>query len=335
MVSSEGLRKAAILIVSLDTETACNLMAHLDKDTIERMTFEIARLDDVSNEERDRTVEEFYTIVMARQYIERGGLHYAQELLEKTLPTDEAKAIIDQVRLSLEATPFSFLRKTPSETLATFLSDEHPQTIALVLAHLLPRQASDLIKSLSPEKQLEVTRRIANMEQTSPEVVREVERSLQKRLSSVIGEDLEQLGGASTVAEILNYTDRTTEKAILENLEAEDPELVEEVRRLMFVFEDVALVDQRGMQEVLKEIDNDTLALALKGTTQELREKFFAAMSKRAAELVQENMEFLGAVRVSEVERAQQEIVDVVRRLDEAGAIHLRKRGAEEEELVE
>lgn len=335
MASESGLRKAAILIVSLDTESACTLMAKLDKESIERLTLEIARLDNVSSEERDKIVEEFYNVTMARRYVEKGGIDYAQELLEKTISPEDAKSIIEQVRLTIQATPFSFLRKTPTEALSTFIADEHPQTIALILAYLLPRQASELLKSLAPGKQLEVTRRIAAMEQTSPEVIREVEKSLQKRLSSIIGEDLEQIGGAATVAEILNFADRSTEKAILENLEAEDPELVEEVRRMMFVFDDVMLVDQRGMQEVLKEIDNDSLALALKGTTEELKEKFFAAMSKRAAELVAENMEYLGAVRVSEVERAQQEIVDVVRRLEEAGTIHIRKRGSEAEEMIQ
>lgn len=334
MASPEGLRKAAILMVSLDTETACQIMSHLDKETIERLTYEIARLTGVTTEERDKVVEEFYTIAMARQYIEKGGIEYAEELLSKSMDPDEAKKIINQVRLSIKATPFAFLRKTPTDTLATFLADEHPQTIALVMAHLLPRQASDLLRSLPAPKQLQVTRRIASMEQTSPEVIKEVEASLERRLGSILGEETEQVGGPTTVAEILNYSDRTTEKTILENLEAEDPELVENIRRLMFVFEDVLLVDQRGMQEVLKEIDNDTLALALKGASEELKEKFFGAMSKRAADLVMENMEYLGPVKVSDVERAQQEIVDVVRRLEEAGTITIRKRGEQEEELI-
>ena len=209
--------------------------------------------------------------------------------------------------------------------------DEHPQTIALVLAHLLPRQASELLQSLPASKQLEVTRRIANMEQTSPEVIREVERGLEHRLSAILNQELQQVGGASSVAEILNYTDRATERAILENLEAEDPDLVEEVRRLMFTFDDVQLVDQRGLQEVLKEIQNDTLALALKGASEEMREKFFSAMSDRAASIIKENMEYLGPVRVSEVEKAQQEIVDVVRRLADTGTITLQERGAAEQ----
>lgn len=329
-----GLRKAAILMVSLDTETASAIMGQLDHESVERLTLAIARLEGVSPQEQDAVVEEFYTMGMARQYVERGGIEYATELLERSLTGDEAKRIIQQVQLSLQATPFGFLKKASSESLATFLVDEHPQTIALVLAHLLPRQASELLQSLPASKQLEVTRRIANMEQTSPEVIREVERGLEQRLSAILNEELQQVGGASSVAEILNYIDRATEKAILESLEAEDPDLVEEVRRLMFVFDDLQLVDQRGIQEVLKEIQNDTLALALKGASDEMKEKFFSAMSERAAGLIKENMEYLGPVRLSEVERAQQEIVDIVRRLADAGTISIRERGASEEMIV-
>jgi flagellar motor switch protein FliG len=328
------IRKAAILMVTLDTETASAIMSHLDAETVEKLTLAIARLDGIKPDEQDAIVQEFMAIGMARQYIERGGIDYATELLERSLSPDQAKMIIQQVQLSLQSTPFAFLKKTSSEALATFLVDEHPQTIALVLAHLLPRQASELLQSLPASKQIEVTRRIANMEQTSPEVIREVERGLEHRLSAILNQELQQVGGASSVAEILNYTDRSTERSILENLEAEDPDLVEEVRRLMFTFDDVQLVDQRGIQEVLKEVQNDTLALALKGASESMREKFFAAMSERAAALIKENMEYLGPVRVSEVEKAQQEIVDVVRRLADAGTITIQERGASEEMIV-
>lgn len=330
----EGRRKAAILMVSLDSETACKLMASLDKESIEKLTFEIARLENVASEESDAVVEEFYTLGMARQYVDRGGVEYATELLERALSPEDAKAIIEQVRISIQATPFGFLKKTPTDALSTFLGDEHPQTIALVLSHLLPRQASQILVSLPASKQLEVTRRIANMEQTTPEVVREVERGLENRLSAFLTQELQEVGGANAVAEILNYSERSTEKAILESLEAEDPDLVEQVRRLMFVFDDIARVDQRGVQEVLKEIQNDTLALALKGASAEMQDKFFSAMSERAAVLIKETMEYLGPVRLSEVERAQQEIVDVVRRLIDAGSITITERGAQDQMIV-
>jgi flagellar motor switch protein FliG len=329
-----GLRKAAALMVSLDTDTAAAIMARLDPESVERLTLAIARLERVSPEEQDAVIEEFYTMGMARQYVERGGIEYATELLERSLSPEESKRIIQQVQMSLQATPFGFLKKASSDALATFLVDEHPQTIALVLAHLLPRQASELLQSLPASKQVEVARRIANMEQTSPEVIREVERGLEQRLSAILNEELQQVGGASSVAEILNYTDRATEKSILESLEAEDPDLVEEVRKLMFVFDDLQLVDQRGIQEVLKEIQNDTLAMALKGASDDMKQKFFSAMSERAAGLIKENMEYLGPVRLSDVERAQQEIVDVVRRLADSGAISIRERGASEEMIV-
>lgn len=330
----DGRRKAAILMVSLDTETACKLMSSMDKESIEKLTYEIARLENVSSEESDAVVEEFYTLGMARQYVDRGGVEYATELLERALSPEDAKSIIEQVRISIQATPFGFLKKTPTDALSTFLADEHPQTIALVLSHLLPRQASQILVSLPASKQLEVTRRIANMEQTTPEVVREVERGLESRLSAFLTQELEEVGGANAVAEILNYSDRSTEKAILESLEAEDPDLVEQVRRLMFVFDDIARVDQRGVQEVLKEVQNDTLALALKGASAEMQDKFFSAMSERASLLIKETMEYLGPVRLSEVERAQQEIVDVVRRLIDAGSISITERGAQDQMIV-
>lgn len=326
-----GLRKAAILLVTLDTDVASAIMSRMEAELVERVTYAIAQLERVSDEERDAVLSEFVDLGTARQYVERGGIDYARELLERSMGSERAKTIIQQVQLSLQSTPFAFLKKASTDALSTFLVDEHPQTIALVLSHLLPRQSSELLQSLSAAKQIEVTRRIANMEQTSPEVIREVERALELRLSVILNEELQQVGGASSVAEILNYSDRATEKSILESLEAENPELVEEVRRLMFVFDDIGLVDQRGIQEVLKEIQNDTLALALKGASEEMRDKFFGAMSERAAGLIKENMEFLGPVRVSEVERAQQEIVDVVRRLADAGAITIFERGATEE----
>lgn len=330
----KGLRKAAILMVSIDTPAAAAIMSKLDKDQIEALTMEIAGLRNVTPNDQDLVLEEFYKLGMARKYVEQGGIAFAMELLERSVPPEEAKAIIEQVQLSLAATPFSFLRKTPVDSLATFLGDEHPQTIALVLSHLLPKQSSQLLQSLSAAKQLEVIRRIANMEQTTPEIVREVERGLEKRLSAFLSQELEQAGGASALAEILNYSDRATEKAILEGLEGEDPDLVEQVRRLMFVFDDIQLVDQRGIQEVLKETQNDTLALALKGASDGMREKFFSAMSERAATLIKENMEFLGPVRLSEVDRAQQEIVDTVRRLSDAGTINISERGVEDKMVL-
>ena len=326
-----GLRKAAILLVTLDTDSAATLMSHLDVESVEKLTLAIARLENVNSYDQDDVIEEFLNLGVARQYLERGGIKYATELLERSLSSDQAKRIIQQVQMSLLSTPFAFLKNASSESLVTFLADEHPQTIALVLAHLLPRLSSELLESLPASKQLEVTRRIAKMEQTSPEVIREVEIALQQKLSAVLNQDLQQVGGANSVAEILNYIDRASERGIMESLEAEDPDLVEKIKRLMFTFDDVQLVDQRGIQEVLKEVQNDTLALALKGASEQMREKFFSAMSDCAASIIKENMEYLGPVRVSDVEKAQQEIVDVVRRLADTGTITLQERGGSEQ----
>jgi flagellar motor switch protein FliG len=234
----------------------------------------------------------------------------------------------------VQTTPFSFLQKAESENLLTFIQDEHPQTIALILAHLPPQKASEILVGLPSQKQIEVVKRVANMEQTNPEVIKEVERGLEHRLSDIVSQTFEKAGGVDTVAEILNLADRSTEKGIMEGLEAEDPDLVEQIRRLMFVFEDILLVNDKGIQSVLKEIDNDELALALKTASDELKQKIFKNMSERAAQLIQEDMQYMGPVRVSDVEAAQQKIVDVVRRLEDAGEIIISGRGGEKEMVV-
>ena len=243
-----------------------------------------------------------------------GGLEYAKQLLQKSLSEAEAARVIKQVTQQVQTTPFSFLQKAESENLLTFIQDEHPQTIALILAHLPPQKASEILVGLPSQKQIEVVKRVANMEQTNPEVIKEVERGLEHRLSDIVSQTFEKAGGVDSVAEILNLADRSTEKGIMEGLEAEDPDLVEQIRRLMFVFEDILLVNDKGIQSVLKEVDNEELALALKTASQELKDKIFKNMSERAAQLIAEDMQYMGPVRVSDVESAQQKIVDVVRR---------------------
>ena len=235
---------------------------------------------------------------------------------------------------TIQSAPFSFLQKAESENLLTFIQDEHPQTIALILAHLKPAQASEILVGLAGQKQVEVVKRIANMEQTNPEVIKEVERGLEHRLSAMITQTFEKAGGVDTVAEMLNLADRATEKSIMEGLEAEDPDLVEQIRRLMFVFEDIMMVNDKGIQSMLKEVDNDDLALALKTASQDLKDKIFKNMSERAAQLIKEDMEYMGPVRVSDVEAAQQKIVDVVRRLEESGEIIIGGRGGEKDLIV-
>ena len=329
-----GVRKAAILMVSIDTDSAAKILSNLPQEDIERISMEIARLDDIAPDLRDSIVSEYFQTHMARKYLEQGGLDYAKMLLEKSLSPDQAASILQGLQESIQQTPFHFLKKADPENLMTFIQDEHPQTIALILAHLSANQASEILSGLSAKKQIEVVKRVARMEQTTPEAIRQVEAGLETRLASIVNQDLERAGGVEAIAEILNLVDRSTEKGILENLEEEDPDMVEQIRRLMFVFEDILLVNDKGIQAVLKEVEHDELALALKTASEELQEKVFRNMSERAATLIKEDMEYMGPVRVSDVEQAQQRIVDIVRRLEEAGEVIIQGRGGEEEIVV-
>jgi len=241
-----------------------------------------------------------------------------------------AQVVIDQVKSSLESIPFGFLQKVDSENLLTFIVDEHPQTIALIVSHLAPGQGASIINSLRPERQLEVIRRIATMQQTSPEIIKEVEKGLENRMSHVMSQKLESTGGVESVADILNVIDRQTGRNIMENLGQDDPELVEEIRRLMFIFEDILKLADQDIQAILKNVETSQWASALKGASEELKEKIFRNMSKRAAKMLQEEMEFLGPMRASDVERVQQEIVDVVRKLEDAGEVTVSASGGEE-----
>jgi len=322
-----GLRKSAVLLLSVDSQTASALLKQMDPSTVEEVTRELASISSVSAQVRNTVVREFYNMVLAQSWVSEGGLEYATSLVKKSLDPSIADQIIQQVSQTVQQQPFTFLQKAESDHLLTFIQDEHPQTIALIVSHLPYHKSAEILAGLPAQKQIEVIKRIANMEQTNPEVIREVERGLESRLSNMLTQRLEKTGGVDTVAEVLNLVDRSTEKGILEGLETDDPDLVEAIRRLMFVFEDILLVNDKGIQSVLKEIDNDELALALKTASDELKEKVFKNMSERASELIKEDMEYMGPVRVSDVEAAQQRIVDVVRRLEEAGEIVIAGRG--------
>jgi len=336
MASNEesGVRKAAILLLSLEQDEAAEILKRLSPAAVEEVSREIASISEVSAAERTKVFSEFYNVALANAYVTDGGLEHAKTLLRKSLSEDEATRVIKQVTQQVATTPFAFLQKAESENLLTFIQDEHPQTIALILAHLPPQKASEILVGLPGQKQVEVVKRIANMEQTNPEVIKEVERGLEHRLSDIVSQTFEKAGGVDNVAEILNLADRSTEKGIMEGLEAEDPDLVEQIRRLMFVFEDILLVNDKGIQSVLKEVANEELALALKTASQELKDKIFKNMSERAAQLIAEDMQYMGPVRVSDVEAAQQKIVDVVRRLEDAGEIIIAGRGGEKEMVV-
>jgi flagellar motor switch protein FliG len=334
MAELTGVRKSAILLLSLTEEQASEILKRLPPEAVEEVSREIAGIREISVDTRKEIFGEFYNLALANSYLSEGGLDYAKALIRKSLSSTDADRIIKQVTQQVQTTPFSFLQKAESENLLTFIQDEHPQTIALILAHLTPQKASEILVGLPSQKQIEVVKRVANMEQTNPEVIKEVERGLEHRLSDIVSQTFEKAGGVDTVAEILNLADRSTEKGIMEGLEAEDPDLVEQIRRLMFVFEDILLVNDKGIQSVLKEVDNEELALALKTASDDLKQKIFKNMSERAAQLIQEDMQYMGPVRVSDVESAQQKIVDVVRRLEDAGEIIIAGRGGEKEMVV-
>ncbi len=329
-----GMTKVAVFMLAVGPETAGLLMRHMERETVEELTREIASLGVVLPEKSQAIVEEFYNVALAKQYANEGGLSYARMVLEKALPKDDAARVMEQIAHQVHQQPFSFLQKAESENLLTFMQDEHPQTIALILAHLPASKGSEILSGLPPTKQIEVVTRVANMEQTNPEVIQEVEKGLEQRLSGIVSQQFQKVGGVEAVAEMLNLSDRATEKGILETLEAEDPDLVEQIRRLMFVFEDILLVNDKGIQAVLKEIAHDELALALKTASDDMKEKIFSNMSERAAVLIKEEMEYMGPVRLSDVEGAQQRIVDVVRRLEDAGEIILQGRGGDTDVVV-
>lgn len=328
--SLDGLTKAAILLLSLDASKASLVLKTMEAPAVEEITRELAGLGRVPPELLRAVVKEFYHTASAMQQAAEGDLEHAKLLLSEAMDPKLAAKVMQQIQTQVQKTPFSFLQRAESENLLTFIQDEHPQTIALIVCHLPHHKASEVLVGLPMQKQIEVIKRIANMEQTNPSVIREVEKGLESRLSSMLVQSTEKMGGIETVAEMLNLADRATEKTILEGLEAEDPDLVEQIRRLMFVFEDVLLVDDRGIQAVLKEVDNEELSLALKTASKELQDKILGNMSERAAMMIREDMQFMGPVRVSDVEAAQQRIVDIVRRLEEAGEIIIQGRGDSE-----
>lgn len=330
----EGITKAAILLLSLGQDVASIMLKEMSPEAVQEVTRELAGLGRVPTDLQTAVVSEFYHLTIASKYANEGNLDYAKAILKDSLDPKLADRVVAQIQTQVQKTPFAFLQRAESENLLTFIQDEHPQTIALIVCHMPHHKAAEILGGLPMQKQIEVIKRIANMEQTNPEVIREVERGLESRLANMLVQSMEKAGGVPTVSEILNLADRATEKAILEGLEAEDPDLVEQIRRLMFVFEDVLLVDDKGIQAVLKEVDNEELALALKTASPELQAKVFSNMSERAATMIKENMQYMGPVRVSDVEAAQQRIVDIVRRLEEAGDIIIQGRGGDSDVLV-
>jgi flagellar motor switch protein FliG len=327
-----GRQKAAIFLVSIGSEISAEIFKYLREDEIETLTFEIARMETIEPEQKDAILQEFQELMMANQFITTGGIDYARELLEKSLGSQKAIDIINRLTSSLQVRPFDFIRRTDPAHLLNFIQQEHPQTIALILAYLEPKKASVILQNLPNEVQSDVSRRIATMDRTSPEVLREVERVLEKKLSTLSSEDYTTAGGVDSIVEILNLVDRASEKQIIEALEDEDPELAEEIKKRMFVFEDIVMLDDRAIQMVLRQVDSQELAKALKSVDTEVQDKIFRNMSKRAAAMLKEDMEYMGPVRLKDVEEAQQKIVAIIRHLEDTGEIVVARSG--EDELV-
>lgn len=325
-----GLTKAAILLISLGPERSSKIFQHLKEDEIEQLTLEIANTRSVSPQLKTDVLNEFYEVCLAQQYIAEGGIGYARDLLEKALGEEKAKDVISRLTASLQVRPFEFIRKADPGQLLNFIQDEHPQTIALILSYLPAHQSSLIVSALPLEKQADVAKRIAKMDRTSPDVIKEVERVLERKLSSLVNQDYTIVGGVDAIVEILNNVDRGTERHIMENLEIEEPELADEIRRKMFVFEDILALDDRTIQRVLRDVQNDELAIALKGSNEDVQSAIFNNLSKRLAAMIKEDMDFMGPVRMKDVEEAQQKIVNIIRKLEDSAEIVISRGGGDE-----
>ena len=325
-----GLQKAAILLISLGPERSAGLFKHLKEDEIEELTLEIANTRSVTPQVKDEVINEFYEVCLAQQYIAEGGIGYAKELLDKALGNEKAMEVIGKLTASLQVKPFEFVRKTEPSQLINFIQDEHPQTIALILSYLSPGQSALIVSALPPDRQADVAKRIAMMDRTSPDVIKEVEKVLESKLASLVNQDYTVIGGVDAVVEILNTVDRGTEKHIMETLEIEEPELADEIRKKMFVFEDVLLLDDRAIQRVLRDVDNSDLEMALKGANEQVQTAIFNNLSKRLVTMIKEDMEFMGPVRMKDVEESQQKIVNIIRKLEDAGEIVISRGGGDE-----
>jgi flagellar motor switch protein FliG len=325
-----GRQKAAILLITLGPEVSAQIFKHLRDDEIEQLTLEIANVRKVDSHDRENILSEFHQICLAQEYISQGGISYAKEILEKALGEEKALDVINRLTATLQVRPFDFARKAEPAQILNFIQNENSQTIALVLSYLQSEQSSQILSSLPQEKQADVARRIALMDSTSPEVISQVERVLEQKLSATVTQDYTNAGGIDSIVQILNGVDRGTERTILDALEIQDPELAEEIKKRMFVFEDIVNIDNRSIQRIIRDIENADLQLALKVASEEVREAIFRNMSKRMAESFKEEMEFMGPVRLRDVEEAQTRIVATIRRLEESGEIIIARGGGDD-----
>ncbi|MDR0137364.1 flagellar motor switch protein FliG [Metabacillus idriensis] len=325
-----GKQKAAILLISLGPDTAASVYKHLSEEEIEKLTLEISGVRKVDSQNKEEIIEEFHQIAMAQEFISQGGISYAKQILEKALGAERASSIIHRLTSSLQVKPFDFARKADPAQIFNFIQGEHPQTIALILSYLDPVQSGQILSGLPHEQQADIARRIAKMDRTSPEIINEVEQILERKLSSTVTQDYTQTGGVEAVVEVLNGVDRSTEKTILDSLEIQDPELAEEIKKRMFVFEDIVTLDSRAIQRVIRDVENEDLMLSLKVASEEVKEVVYKNMSKRMVETFKEEMEFMGPVRLRDVEEAQSRIVAVIRRLEDAGEIVIARGGGDD-----
>ena len=325
-----GVQKAAVLLIALGPEKSASIFKHLKEEEVEELTLEIANTRNITPQMKDDVINEFYQICLAQQYIAEGGINYAKEVLEKSFGAERAMDVIGKLTASLQVKPFEFVRKTDATQLLNFIQDEHPQTIALILSYLSAAQSALILSARPPDRQADVAKRIAVMDRTSPDVIKEVEKVLESKVASLVNQDYTVIGGVDAVVEILNTVDRGTEKHIMETLEIEEPELADEIRKKMFVFEDILLLDDRAIQRVLRDVDNGDLAIALKGSNEEVQTAIFNNMSKRLSAMIKEDMEFMGPVRMKDVEEAQQKIVNIIRKLEDSAEIVISRGGGDE-----
>lgn len=325
-----GKQKAAILLISLGPDVSAQVYKYLSEEEIEQLSLEISSVKQVESQMKEDVLNQFHQIALAQDYISQGGIGYAKTVLEKAFGKQEATDIINKLTSSLQVRPFDFARKADPQQLLNYIQTEHPQTIALVLSHLDAEQAGQILSELSTEVQADIAKRIATMDSTSPEIISQVEDILERKISSSMTEDYTQTGGIEAVVEVLNGVDRSTERTILDALEIQDPELSDEIKKRMFVFEDIVILDNRAIQRVIREVDNEDLRLSLKVASEEVKEIVFKNMSQRMAETFKEEMEFMGPVRLRDVEEAQTRIVSSIRRLEEVGEIIIARGGGDD-----
>ena len=320
--------KAAIILIAMGKEMSAQIMRYLSEPEIEKLTTEIARVENIDSKTEMAVLNEFFSMLKASEFISEGGIDYAKDLLEASVGKTRAEGIIKKISETLHPSGFSLLKDVDPVHLIEFIRNEHPQTIALILSQLNPTQASGVISQLPEDVQTDVAMRIATMEKISPEIINEIESVLDVHLKEVISGNLSASGGVKAVASILNLVDRSTEKSIVSNMEMENPELASNIKNLMFVFEDILILDDRSIQLILKEVDTKELAIALKAASDELKEKLFKNVSERVEQMIKEEMEFTGPTRISVVEESQQRIVEIVRRLEDEQQIVI-VRGSE------